>query len=512
MSGDSLSGMIVKFRRTSKLVRVMGLPRRPVVFFAFALVAIDRPAMAQPMPNSPTIGDIAAFGSIRTRTYLWDWFGDSAEGKYSYPVVLVRLGLARTKRSYDWQVEFALPTLLNLPTDAVAPPPQGQLGLGAAYSAANGNATNAAALFPKQVFARFKNLGGVAGQALAIGRMEFNDGSEVVPRDSTLAALKRDRISQRLLGTFGFSDVGRSIDGAQYMLTNDATNVTVVGGRPTQGVFQVDGWGELSINLLYAALTRQTGSERAPAEFRIFGIAYDDYRRGAVKTDNRPTAARTADMESIVLGTFGAHYLRSVPTAAGPVDVLLWGAGQTGSWGRLTNLAGAIAAEAGWQPSALSTIHFWVRGGYDYASGDSDANDHRHGTFFQVLPTPRIYARFPFYNMMNTSDAFGEMIVRPGSRTTWRTDVHAVRLADTHDLWYSGGGAFQPQTFGYAGRPAAGQTGLAILSDASLDYAFSSHVALAGYGGYAHGGGVTQAIYSEKSGAVFGYAEMLVRF
>jgi hypothetical protein len=89
----------------------------------------------------------------------------------------------------------------------------------------------------------------------------------------------------------------------------------------------------------------------------------------------------------------------------------------------------------------------WIRGGLNYGSGDRNASDATHGTFFQLLPTPRLYARFPFFNLMNTSDAFGELMLRPSARVTVRTDVHSVRLAEGNDLWYQGGGAFQPATF-----------------------------------------------------------------
>jgi hypothetical protein len=86
-----------------------------------------------------TFGDVTISGSVRARGYTWDWFGDSADGDYTYPAALVRVGLSRSQTTYAWQVEFALPLLLNLPTTAVAAAPQGQLGLGASYFAGNNN-------------------------------------------------------------------------------------------------------------------------------------------------------------------------------------------------------------------------------------------------------------------------------------------------------------------------------------------------------------------------------------
>ena len=64
------------------------------------------------------------------------------------------------------------------------------------------------------------------------------------------------------------------------------------------------------------------------------------------------------------------------------------------------------------------------------AFGDNNPNDGQHGTFFQVLPTPRIYARFPFYNLMNNQDAFAEVVLRPHPKWTIRSDAHFLRLGN----------------------------------------------------------------------------------
>jgi hypothetical protein len=193
--------------------------------------------------------------------------------------------------------------------------------------------------------------------------------------------------------------------------------------------------------------------------------------------------------------------------------VLAWGVLQRGSWGALRHRAGAFALEAGWQPRGVETLKPWLRGGYNYGSGDADpTTDQIHATFFQVLPTPRIYARLPFFNMMNTADAFVETMLRPATSVTVRADVHVLRLSNRNDLWYSGGGAFQPATFGVTGRPANGHTGLATLYDVSADYSATAHVALGLYYGFAAGMPVTRAIYTTGDNAHFGYVEMLVRF
>jgi hypothetical protein len=116
--------------------------------------------------------------------------------------------------------------LESLPNNAIAAAPQGQLGFGGSYFVANSNNANAAMVFAKQGYVRFRDLGGVDGQSLRFGRMTFVDRAEVTPANATLAALKRDRIAHRLLGDFPFSDVGRSFDGIQYAVNGSFVNFT----------------------------------------------------------------------------------------------------------------------------------------------------------------------------------------------------------------------------------------------------------------------------------------------
>jgi hypothetical protein len=434
-------------------------------------------------PAQLEIGGMGLSGSLRARLESWDWFGSNPNGTYTYPGSILRIALGQARRTREWQVELAVPLLVALPEQPAGAAPE---GLGANYFVANNRSTNAVTLFVKQAFARFTDLWGVTGQSLKIGRMEFFDGAEVTPKHATLAAVKRDRVALRLLGNFGFTHVGRSLDGAQYALDRPWFNVTVLAARPTTGVFQVDGWGELNVNVFYGAFTRQATIAGSAAEWRLFGLGYHDYRDDVVKTDNRSLAARRADTSHLKVGTFGGHYLQAVAVGPGTNDVLFWGAVQIGSWGELAHRAGAVAAEVGWQPAL--TLSPWIRGGFNFGSGDGDPTDTIHATFFQVLPTPRLYARFPFFNMMNTADAFGELILRPSTRLTIRSDGHALRLADHHDLWYQGGGVFQRETFGYAGLPSGGHSGLATLYDSSVDVRVSPRVSPGFYYAYARGG------------------------
>jgi len=89
----------------------------------------------------------------------------------------------------------------------------------------------------------------------------------------------------------------------------------------------------------------------------------------------------------------------------------------------------------------------WIRGGYFRGSGDDDPTGRTHGTFFRELPTPRPFARFPLYNLMNNEDGFAQLTVTPYRKLILRTEAHSLNLANARDLWYIGGGAFQKETF-----------------------------------------------------------------
>jgi hypothetical protein len=95
---------------------------------------------------------------------------------------------------------------------------------------------------------------------------------------------------------------------------------------------------------------------------------------------------------------------------------------------------------------------------------------------------------------------------------TVTSEFHSLRLVSTNDFWYSGGGAYQPWTFGYTGRSTSGRRSLANLYDTQVDYRFSRKITLTAYLGYAQGLSAIQQIYPGGTGGQFGYLEFLYRF
>ena len=98
------------------------------------------------------------------------------------------------------------------------------------------------------------------------------------------------------------------------------------------------------------------------------------------------------------------------------------------------------------------------------------------------------------------------------SKLALRSEVHAPRLASPSDLWYLGGGAFQPKTFGYTGRPSNSNRGLANVLDLSAGYQFTKSFGATLYYSHAWGKGVIWAIYPKDANGQLIFLETNVHF
>jgi hypothetical protein len=113
---------------------------------------------------------------------------------------------------------------------------------------------------------------------------------------------------------------------------------------------------------------------------------------------------------------------------------------------------------------------------------------------------------------MNTEDAFLQAILRPHARLTLRGDVHQLRLSTGSDLWYSGGGVFDTDVFGFAGRPSSSHRALASLADLQADLRLDDRTMLSLYYGHARGGAVVKGVYPAGVQANLAFLELSRRF
>jgi hypothetical protein len=470
---------------------------------AMAQLTADSPGKAPDQITPIRIGSLTLSGELSGRGQGWDWFLGGARTRYAFGSSLLRLGLSQEGSKLSWKVELSQPTLYSLPNDAFEPGTGFPLGLGATYFTANGGQRTVAGIFIKQAYVSIRGIDHNGG-TLRVGRFEFADGMEKMPAATDLAWLKQQRIASRLVGDADWTGVGRSFDGLHFSDDiGDKNNLTFVAARATRGVWQTDGMGEMDVDVLYGAYTRELPTVHTASEFRVFALGYHD-GRGVLKVDNRPLAARLADSHNIRIGTLGVNFAIVAPIRyVGKWDLLAWGAEQIGQWGVLRHHADAGVVEMGWRPP-IPWIHPWLRAGASYATGDGNPNDDRHTTFFQPLPTEQQYARTPFYTGQNSEDYTGQLILEPTHKLELRSEVHKVKLHSVNDLWYLGTGAFQNSSFGYDGLPNHGHKGLANYVDFSAGYQPTAHVYVYYYVGAVSGkGAMTNRVEGRKGGFTF---------
>ncbi len=482
--------------------------RSQAPLFRVALGLLSLTGMASAQTASPSGPPVSINVYDRTRTDAYNWYAD-APYTTTYPFVeqLVRVSVAQKVKHFDWMLELSSADVFDVPTTSVSPvTAQGNLGLGGNYYAANSNTLPAAA-FLKQGYVRYHGSG--PDTTLRLGRFEFFDGAETTPKDPTLLWLQNNRVAQRLIGNFGFSNAQRSFDGVDAHYGKGSWDVTAMAGRATQGVFNMNANPELNVDLQYLAYSKYDFSNHFL--WRVFAIDFHDGRTGIAKTDNRPLAMRQADHHNIRVGTYGADFLTTIPAGSGAVDVVFWGVLQNGQWGLLSQHSGAFATEAGYRFSSVPSRP-WVRGGYFRATGDNNNSDTVHNTFFQVLPTARAYARFPFYDLMNSTDEFAQIIDNPSNKIELRSDLHFLQLTSNADLWYQGGGAYDTKSFGFAGRPSGGSHSFASVADISSDYQITPNFALNLYYAHSFGKSVVTADYPTGNTADLGYLELVYKW
>lgn len=452
---------------------------------------------------------------MRTREYVWSYFqpgvikGKTYENRYNYQANSLRVGLGYRINGFGIFVEAMNPTLFDLPSHAIAPAPAGNLGLGANYFAIQKEGLESN-LFLKQGYLELAD-GAIEGLNFKGGRFEFFEGQDLLPKDPQLKWIVTNEIAQRLIGNFGFSDVMRSFDGATASYGSPTWNVTAMYGVPTRGVFDLDGMDEIrKVDVLYAALNSLRSRPAGDLLGRAFFIWYDDNRR-LTPVDNQPAAAAAANHRAISIETLGGDLAGTYHAGPGTADALVWTAYQFGNWGDQAQDAWATVVQAGYRFDDVP-LKPWTRLGFQMSSGDSTRNNNVHSTFFQILPTPRIYALNPIYDMMNNLDASAEMVLQPLPNVESRTTFHSLWLSSSKDLWYYGGGAFDGHIFGYVGRPSFGKSYLGSELDTGVTWKPIRFVQLSLFAGHFFGGSVVAASFPVGRGETFGYAESLLTF
>ena len=453
-------------------------------------------------------------GELTARYENWNWFNpddkNNTNNNYGYHFIRSRLGVGCETDRLDVFIQAQHTQMWDLPYNSVAQAPGGPLGIGAVYFAHRGK-ENYHNTFLKQGYIRFKDIL-QSGTSLKAGRFEYVDALEVKYKNPKIMWLKKIRLAERMIGPFGWSAFTRSFDGMELTMDKSKYNITAMASYPTQGGFENDAQHHIDdIALITATLTLKYDQIIPRTESRFFYYFYDDDRDMA-KVDNTP-AGSGLNKGEIEIHTLGFHLLNTLNTGPGVADFLLWGVYQCGEWGKLDHKAWALDIEAGFQFVRLPAKP-WLRMGYFISSGDSNPGDGDHETFFQMLPTARKYALFPFYNLMNNEDFFFQLILKPHNKILIRADLHFLHLNDSADRWYMGAGATRKsgKFFGYIGRPSFGKADLANVLDLMVVFNLNKHVSFNVYYGHVWGGDVIENVYGRDDNADMFFIEMGLKF
>lgn len=375
---------------------------------------------------------------IRWEAFDTPLFDRSRDAEYSFTSARLRLG-----GDLKWR-QLTLHGLLQGAT-SVNLPENGAFGAGVNYYSVNGNDTDPSQADVAELSAAWRT----DDFQVVVGRQPWQEGLEVMTGVEYLDTVKRRRVGERLVGVWDWPNVGRRYDGVSFGVKAGASaHVAGFGFRPLAGGFNYkDAFEPLDGLEVYGlTLTGRYGTWIPNSEVRLFGIRYQDERRGAVATAG----------DDVALTTIGTSLLAGNERN----DLLLWVATQGGDWGLFEQESYAYIVEAGRElrpagPDRPARIA--ARVGLAHASGN-DLSSSAHETFFNLLPTNhKFYGSMDYFAFSNLQSAYFEAIYSQGPRWNLRFAADFFQLADRGDAIYVGSGAFDAARLGYTlRRPARG--------------------------------------------------------
>lgn len=475
-------------------------------------------AHAQDAPHdqpSAAPGDTSFLVQNLTRAELWRFFEPRPGGGVHPDYVFLgnRSTLGARYRGARWGLHGAVQyvRLENLPSGAIGP---GLLGTGGAYFY-QASGTFSYQFYLRSLSASFTHP--ASGAWLEAGRFSRAAVEEPSSGDPTIDTLVGAHLNGRLLGDMEWSMYQRAWDGARGGIARQSWRATVTAAVPTQGTYEES--ANLSMaKLRVAAVEVRTGAGTLVPHTSVaaFAYGYDDRRGVTARPDNQvslPSRRVSAPLEADVrIGTFGASAVGAYPNAIGRSDALVWAAAQTGQWYGQRHRAFAVAGHVGqqwtrvpWQP--------WLRTGVDYASGDNNAGDDAHGTFFPMLPSGNQLSRSSTYALMNVIDAWAEARLTPASTVNAQAAVHHVRLANRRDWWYTGSGATARtgNLFGFQARNTLGTQTLGTIVEGEVTWRAARWWTLRAYAGRMAGGDAVRSVFAGGR-LVTAWLESLVSF
>lgn len=256
--------------------------------------------------------------------------------------------------------------------------------------------------------------------SLQVGRQELTYGEE------------------RLIGAFGWNNIGRTFDAAKLRWQNDWVKADLFTSRP---VVPEDGRFDVSNDYDWFSGLYATSPRIPKTVLDLYFLARNSSPQ-AIAAAPSPQFPQPSARDIYTIG----GRLKSKPLELGNWDYLLDGAYQFGDFRdlrlggnspRLTQNAYMYVAEAGYTfAEAWGQPRLGLE--YDFSSGDSNPTDGQHETFDNLFPTNhKFYGYMDFVSLQNIHDLRGTLQVKPHPRLSLAFEGHGFWLADTHDSFYT---------------------------------------------------------------------------
>jgi hypothetical protein len=260
--------------------------------------------------------------------------------------------------------------------------------------------------------------------SLKVGRQELSYGEE------------------RLVGAFGWNNIGRVFDAAKVRWQNEWFGADFFTSRPVipeDGRFNVDNdydW----FSGMYATSTK------IPKHLLDVYFFSRNSSQKAIAAEPSPQFPQPSARD---IYTVGGRF-KSQRGEIGNWDYSVEGAYQFGDYrdrrlgatsALLTQDAFMAVLQGGYTfADAWATPRLGAE--YSYSSGDSNPNDKTHGTFDNLFPTNhKFYGYMDFVSLQNIHDLRGIFQLKPTPRVSIAVEGHGFWLANTHDNFYNVGGA-----------------------------------------------------------------------
>lgn len=341
--------------------------------------------------------------------------------------------------------------------------------------------------------------------SLKLGRMELSYGDE------------------RLIGAFGWNNIGRTFDGAKARWQSDLFDAELFVSRP---VIPQNDVFDVSNDYDYFSGLYVTSSVIPNNSLDVYFLARNSSPQAASAVPS-PQSPQPSARDVYTLG----FRIKSTPGKFGPWDYLVESAYQFGNFvdkragantptQRLDQSAYMLAALGGFTfKDVWATPRLGLE--YDHSSGDSNPFDNKHETFDNLFPTNhKFYGYMDFISLQNIHDVRATLTLKPTTRLTVLLEGHGFWLADTHDSFYNvagvarGGTGTTPGT-GYGVNPGySGFVGTEL--DIVASYTVTRYAqAEVGYGHFFAGDYIQQSLSNPNFGsqdANFIYAQLNLNF